>query len=160
MGLDHAMLHVSGHTNKPSTKPNRETDLGFIVDLEKGEEWVNVFKRRSHTSSFQLTPTEANVEEEAVAFTADIHSTNEEIFHKRRPHHPKALPWWNATCAMAAQNLCNAQTPETKSAAHTKLKGTVRVVKRRWADKYIEKSKLWEVTAWRHGRKTFKVLPL
>ena len=82
MGSDHVMLHVLGHTNEPPTKPNRETDLGFVVDPEKGEEWVNAFKRRSHASSFQLMPTEANVEEEAAAFTADIHSTNEEIFRK------------------------------------------------------------------------------
>jgi hypothetical protein len=44
---------------------------------------------------------------------ADIHETNEEIFCKHCPPHPKASPWWNAACAIAAQNLRDAQTTET-----------------------------------------------
>ena len=125
MGSDHAMLHVTGHTNKPPSGHNQEVDLGFIVDPDKGKEWINAFKAKSQTFSFQPTPTEFEVEEEAAAFTADIHSTNEEIFRKRRPPHPKASPWWNTACALAAQNLRDAQTAETKSAAQGKLKGTV-----------------------------------
>jgi len=38
-----------------------------------------------------------------------------------------------------------------------RLKGTVHVAKRKWADEYIEKAQLWEVAAWRHGRKVSKV---
>ena len=72
MGSDHAMLHVSGRTQEPSFQQNRKTDLGFIVDPEKDEEWTKTFKKRSHTFIFQVTPTVAEVEDEAVAFTADI----------------------------------------------------------------------------------------
>jgi hypothetical protein len=41
--------------------------------------------------------------------------------------------------------------------AHARLKGTVRAARRKWADEYIEKAQLWEVAAWRHGRKLSKV---
>ena len=157
MGSDHAMLRVSGHTDEPSAWQDQKTDLGFLVDPDKGEEWISTFKARSCAPLFQLTPTEAEVEKEAEAFTADIHRTNEEIFCKRCPPHPKASPWWNPACALAAHNLREAQTPETKSVAQAKLKGTVRAAKRKWADEYIEKAQLWEVAAWRHGRKTSKV---
>ncbi len=151
------MLHVSGHIQEPSSQQNQKTDLGFIVDLEKGEEWTKTFKERSHAFIFQATPTVAEVEDEAAAFTADINWTNEETFRRHRPPHTKASPWWNATCAVAAQNLRNAQTTETRSIAQARLKGTVRAAKRHWADEYIEKAQLWDVAAWRHGRRISKV---
>jgi hypothetical protein len=160
LGSDHAMLHVSGHTHEPSPGPQLESDRGFVIDPEKGAEWTNAFKARSHASPFQSSPTEAEVEEEAAAFTADIHETNEEVFRRRRPPHPKASPWWNAACALAAQNLRDAQTTETQGVAQARLKGTVRVAKRHWADEYIEKAQLWDVAAWRHGRKISKVASL
>jgi Reverse transcriptase (RNA-dependent DNA polymerase)/Endonuclease-reverse transcriptase len=157
LGSDHAMLHVSGCTRELPPQHSQETDLGYVVDPEKGEEWTRSFKTRSRAYQFQLTPTEAEVEEEAAAFTADIHRTNMEIFRKRRPYHPKASPWWNAACALAAQNLRNARSVETRGIAQARLKGTVRAAKRKWADEYIEKAQLWDVAAWRHGRKLSKV---
>ena len=108
MGSDHAMLHVTGHTCEPSLRHDQETNTGFLVDPDKGEVWVKAFKARSHAFPFQPTPTEAEVEEEARVFTMDIHMTNEEVLHKRRPHHPKASPWWKAACTIAAQNLRDA----------------------------------------------------
>ena len=125
LGSDHAMLHVEGNTCKPSPGDNQKLDFGFVVNLDKSEEWTKAFRERSCTFAFQPTPTEAEIETEAVAFMADIHKTNEEIFCKRRPSHPKAPPWWNAACALAAQNLCNAQTTETQGIAQARLKGTV-----------------------------------
>src|SRR5712672_1462330 len=157
LGSDHAMLHVSGYTREPPPRHNQEGDLGFIIDPERSEVWTKAFGERSRPRPLQPTLTEAEIEEEAAAYTADIHRTNEEIFRKRRPHHPKASPWWNAACALAAQNLCNAQTTKARGTAQARLKGTVRVAKRKWADEYIEKSKLWDVAAWRHGRKISKV---
>ena len=76
---------------------------------------------------------------------------------RRNTPHPKASPWWNATCNAAVQSLREAQTEEARKTAHGKLKGTVRAAKRQWADDYIEKGQLWEVTAWRHGRRLTKV---
>jgi hypothetical protein len=40
IGSDHAMLHISGRTHKPTSWLNRETDLGFLIDPEKGGEWT------------------------------------------------------------------------------------------------------------------------
>jgi hypothetical protein len=157
LGSDHAMLHISGCTCEPSSQHNRNTDLGFLVDLEKGEEWTKAFKARSHAPAFQPVPTEAEVKEEAAAFTADIHKTNKEIFHKCRPFHPKASPWWNTACGFVVQNLRNARTMETRGIAQARLKGTVRAAKQHWANDYIEKAQLWDVAAWRHGRKVSKV---
>ena len=45
----------------------------------------------------------------------------------------------------------------TRRVAQARLKGTVRAAKRRWADEHIEKANLWDVAAWRHGRRVSKV---
>ena len=147
LGSDHAMLHVEGNTRKPSPGDSQEPDAGFLIDLERGEEWTRVFRARSCTFAFTLPPTEAEIELEAAVFTADIHKTNKEIFRRRRPSHPKVLPWWNAACALVAQNLCNTQTTEMRGITQARLKSTVQAAKRKWADEYIEKSNLWDVVA-------------
>ena len=156
LGSDHAMIHIMGHTREASNQKT-DTNLGFLTETEKCEEWIRVFKARSTPFPFQLTPTAAETEEAARGFMADIHQVNEEVFRRRRPHHPKASPWWNAACSIAAQNLRNAQNTETRGTAQARLKGTVRAAKRKWANEYIEGAQLWEVAAWRHGRKTSKV---
>lgn len=157
LGSDHAMLHVTGRTKQPSMQDNEETDLGFVVDPEKSEDWIKSFKTKSQYFPFSSIPTETEVEKEAAAFTADMHKTNEETFRKRRPFHPKAAPWWNAACAIAAGNLRDAGNTGIRARAQARLKGTVRAAKRKWADEYIEKAQLWDVAAWRHGRKSSKV---
>ena len=106
------MLHVTGRTQNESPEQNQETNLGFVVDSEKGEIWSKAFKDISCPFHFQNTPTEAEIEEEVESLMADIQKTNEEIFRKCQPPNPKASPWWNAACAIAAQNLRNAQTPD------------------------------------------------
>jgi hypothetical protein len=157
LASDHAMIHITGHTREKSENQNLETDLGFVIDPEKSEEWIRTFKGKSSAFSFQINPTAEEVEKEAEAFTTDICQSNEEVFRRRKPPHPRASPWWNAACSIATQNLRNARTTEMQSIAQARLKGTVRVAKRKWADDYIEKAQLWEVAAWRHGRRVSKV---
>jgi hypothetical protein len=99
----------------------------------------------------------ADIEEAALAFMEDIQRTNEEVFCKRCPAHPKASPWWNAACAIATKNLHEALGTVEKGIAQARLKGTIRAAKRRWADEYIESAQLWDVAKWRHGRKLSKV---
>jgi hypothetical protein len=83
LGSDHAMLHISGNTDEPSPGDNnKRDDLGYVIDPDKSNEWSKAFKERSHRFAFQPTPAEAEVEEEAAIFMADIHQTNEEIFRK------------------------------------------------------------------------------
>ena len=156
LGSDHAMLRMTGHIFAHS-EPSDNTDLGYVINPEKGEEWKQAFKTRSRPNHFQLHPTPEEVEAAAEALTEDIQQANEETFHKRRPPHPKASPWWTAACAIATHTLRNARDPEERHLAHSRLKGSIRAAKRRWADDYIEKAQLWEVAKWRHGRKLNKV---
>jgi hypothetical protein len=157
LASDHAMLHVTGLTREATPTHHEETNPGFVIDPEKSDEWTRAFKARSHPHPLRLIPTPEEVETAAASFMNDIQQTNEEVFHKRRPHHPKAAPWWSAGCAIATQNLRSARGRAARGTAHARLKGAVRTAKRRWADEYIEKAQLWEVAAWRHGRRLTKV---
>jgi Reverse transcriptase (RNA-dependent DNA polymerase) len=156
LGSDHAMLRITGHIYEANARA-KETDLGYVIDPEKREEWIHAFKARPCPPPLQHTPTPEEVEEAAAALTEDIQCTTEEIFRKRRPAHPKASPWWNAACAVATQNLRDALGTADKGIAQARLKCTVRADKRSWADKYIEDAQLWDVAKWRHGRKLSKV---
>ena len=156
LGSDHAMLIISGHTQEEAAAIYNEGDLGFLIDPERGEEWTRAFKARTSHVHFQPSPTPDEVEAAAAALTEDIQRTNEEVLRKRRPAHPKASPWWNAACAIATRTLREAHDAETQSIAHARLKGTVRAAKRKWADDYIEQAQLWDVAAWRHGRRLSK----
>ena len=156
LGSDHAMLRTTALPSEPSN-PARGEVLGYVTDPERREEWTRTFKARLRPGQFQHPPTPEEIEAAVESLTRDIQQTNEEIFDKRRPPHPRAAPWWNSACAIATQNLRHAQDPEGKKLAHARLKGTVKTAKRRWADDYIEKAQLWEVAKWRHGRKLSKV---
>ena len=156
LGSDHAMLRILAHAQEDFAPP-ADADLGYVVDPEKGDEWSRAFKATSRPLSLQLIPTAEEIEEAARSLTDDIQSTNEEIFRKRRPAHPKASPWWNAACAIATKNLREAPGTVEKGIAQARLKGTVRAAKRRWADEYIENAQLWDVAKWRHGRRLTKV---
>ena len=156
LGSDHAMLRLLAHAQEANA-PARETDLGYIVDPEKGDKWTRSFKASARPLPLQPNPTAADIEEAALAFTEDIQRTNEEVFRKRRPAHPKASPWWNAACAIATKNLREALGTVEKGIAQARLKGTIHAAKRRWADEYIESAQLWDVAKWRHGRKLSKV---
>jgi hypothetical protein len=61
--------------------------------------------------------------------------------------------WWNDDCREAASALANAPEEE-----HTRLgrelKKVIRIAKRDWANSYISEANIWEVAAWRHGRRS------
>lgn len=157
LGSDHALLRVKGLTRDANPTHTEEDNRGYVIDPEKEEEWIRAFKAKSRTFPFQPSPSPAEVERAANEFTEDVQRTNEEVFHRRRPHHPKAAPWWNEDCAAAVRSLRNASDTTARDTAHARLKGVIRTAKRKWADEYIEKAQLWEVAAWRHGRRLTKV---
>ena len=60
LGSDHAMLHVTGRMKQPSMQDNEETDLSFVVDPEKSEDWIKSFKTKSQYFPFSSIPTETD----------------------------------------------------------------------------------------------------
>jgi hypothetical protein len=159
LGSDHAMLTTgfSSHVQEEVTSPSNDDILGFVIDPDKGEEWIHAFKERSSHIRFQHPPSLDEIETAAASLTEDIQQTNDEVLCRRHPAHPKASPWWNASRAIVTQTLRDTQDANSWNLAHARLKGTVHAAKRKWADKYIEQAQLWDVAAWRHGHRLSKV---
>jgi hypothetical protein len=160
LGSDHAMIHINGSVSTQTPATDALEPAGFLLDPERKPVWLQEFKAITTNPPLGNTPNVEEVEFAAASFTADIQSTNDSTFRKCRPSHHRASPWWNAACALAAQELRSAQDAEAKATAQKRLKGTVRAAKRNWADEYIQEAELWEVTNWRHGRRLTKVPPL
>jgi hypothetical protein len=157
LGSDHALLSISGKLHDTRARPAKKPDLGLVIEPERKEEWLRAFKSQPAPNPLPFSPTPEEVEKAANALTKAIQHASQRVFRKRRPFHPKGSPWWNTACALAAQNLREAQGTEAKKTAQARLKGAVRTAKREWADEYIASAQLWDVAAWRHGRRASKV---
>lgn len=95
----------------PQTR--EETELGLLTDLERKDEWIKAFQACIFPVFIPSFPTAEEVERAAVDLISDIQITNKKTFHRWKPSHPKAVPWWNLACALAIQNLHDAQLSET-----------------------------------------------
>jgi hypothetical protein len=56
LGSDHMMLHITGNPHVTTVITNTESNLGFLIDLEKCEEWMKAFKARMPTPPYNLPP--------------------------------------------------------------------------------------------------------
>jgi hypothetical protein len=69
--------------------------------------------------------------------------------------------WWNDECKAAALATKGGfWTEEEARQANKHLKQVVREAKRNWANDYITTANIWEVAAWRHGRRSSLILAL
>jgi hypothetical protein len=160
LGSDHACLRITGLTQPAANPPREDSNPGYVVDPERKEEWIKHFKDAPPTLLLPSIPTVDEVEQAAAELFENIQEANEKTFRRRRPFHPKAAPWWNEKCAAATRTLRSTRDKAARKAAQARLKRTVREAKRQWADEYIENGNLWDVAAWRHGRRASKVSSL
>jgi len=127
LGSDHALVQITGQTRVANPQPSVQADLGLLTDPERKEQWIKTFKALIKPLLLPFSPTAEEVELAVVGLISDIQTTNEQTFRRRKPFHPKAVPWWNLACAVAAQNLRNAQGMDQQGTAQKRLKGMVPV---------------------------------
>ena len=65
----------------------------------------------------------------------------------------RSAPWWSDEIGILSRAVQQALDDETRCDADRALKRAVRKAKRTWADTKITSSNVWEVVAWRHGRR-------
>jgi hypothetical protein len=66
--------------------------------------------------------------------------------------------WWNDECRAAASVMRDSfWNEEEQRAANNNLKRVVKNAKREWANEYITTANVWEVAAWRHGRRSLHI---
>ena len=162
LGSDHALARVQGSLLRPSPPSQDDsTDLGFVIDEEKGEEWQKCFKDKLGTiEPLPVRPVAAQIDTLAGQVHEAMQHATAKTMKPRKPYHPKSAPWWNMDCAEVVTALRAAESEEECKRQSARLRAAARKAKRSWADEVIGKSNLWEVATWRHGRRMNKVPPL
>src|SRR6266446_1000561 len=162
LGSDHALTRVQGLLPQPPQFLDEDSrDLGYVLDEEKESDWCRLFKIAvGSPAQLPIRPLAAQVDELAKRIHEAMQYATATTMKARKPYHPKGSPWWNRDCAEVVEELRSATTPEDRKKLSSQLKAVARKAKRRWADEVIGKSNLWEVAAWRHGRRMNKVPPL
>jgi hypothetical protein len=68
--------------------------------------------------------------------------------------------WWNDECKTAAYTLQNASELDNICRLNKELKTVTQHTKWEWANEYIMSANIWEVAAWRHGRRSSHIAAL
>jgi hypothetical protein len=123
------------------------------IEAEAWEEWERILRFELPPLIQPLTPAEVDthVDDIYLAFNAACRATMKTVsaapgFNSR---------WWNDECKAAAKAMRDGfWTDAEQRAANRHLKEVVRKAKKDWADEYITMANVWEVAAWRHGRRS------
>jgi hypothetical protein len=151
---DHALIRTFACTWFDVVRPPSDHTNGFDMNLspEDWETWLELFKDavpRVRGPLRSAAEVDAIVDLLYLAFNSACTAVM-----KRKgsaPAHNSC--WWSPACADAARAVQQAPTQALKDEATRALKVTVRNAKRTWADNYITTANVWEVAAWRHGRR-------
>jgi hypothetical protein len=154
-GSDHALIHTIASTPVPVYRApvDRMDRFDMDIEAEAWEEWERILRFELPPLIQPLTPAEVDthVDDIYLAFNAACRATMKTVsaapgFNSR---------WWNDECKAAAKAMRDGfWTDAEQSAANRHLKEVVRKAKKDWADEYITMANVWEVAAWRHGRRS------
>jgi hypothetical protein len=154
-GLDHALIRTIASTPVPVYRAKVDRTERFDTDIsaEEWEEWERLLR-------FFLPPiiplhdpyqVDAAVDAIYMAFNEACKATMKIV--GLAPGFNSC--WWNDECREVARAMRGGfWMDEEQRAANKHLKKVVREAKRQWADEYITTANVWEVAAWRHGRRS------
>jgi hypothetical protein len=155
MGSDHALIHVIASTpvHLSRTPEDHTNRFNTDIDAEAWEEWERVLRFELPPLLPILSPLDLEnwVDDIYRAFNEACKSTMKPVgaapgFNSR---------WWNDECKAAALATKGGfWTEDEARQANKHLKQVVREAKRSWANDYITTANIWEVAAWRHGRRS------
>jgi hypothetical protein len=155
MGSDHALIRVIASTpfHVTRTPEDRTNRFDMDIDAEAWEEWNRIIRFELPPILPILSPSDVDSRVSAIyhAFNEACKATMKSVgaapgFNSR---------WWNDECkAVAAATKGGFWTDEEAREANRHLKRVVREAKRSWANDYITTANIWEVAAWRHGRRS------
>jgi hypothetical protein len=153
-GSDHALIRTIASTPVAIHQAQLDRTERFNTDIDDQawEEWERILR-------FELPPlmglhtmetVDTMVDDVYLAFNQACKATMKMVgaapgFNSR---------WWNEDCRAAAKAMRGGFWNEAdQRTANQHLKKVVRSTKREWANKYITTANVWEVAAWRHGRR-------
>jgi hypothetical protein len=155
LGSDHALIHTIASTplKLNQHREDRTNRFDMSISAEEWKEWDCIF-----VSSIPPNPAQIIANPETIDTLIDtIYNTFNSACTatmKKKGNAPGfSSKWWNDNCREAALALANAPEEE-RTRLGRELKKVVRMAKRDWANSYISEANIWEVAAWRHGRRS------
>jgi hypothetical protein len=159
LGSDHALICTFASTllRLSCHREDRTNRFDMSISAEELEEWEHIFAASVPSA---ITPAPSLIDEidALVDRIYKVFNSACTATMKKKGSAPGfSAKWWNDECRDAAAALANTESNDDRKACTLKLKLTVRYAKHYWANKYINESNIWEVAAWRHGRRSLHI---
>jgi hypothetical protein len=155
VGSDHTLIRTIASTPVPihRAKVDRTECFDTDINAEAWEEWDRLLRFHLPPLTPLLKP--GHIDEAVDAIYAVFNEACKAVMKMVGLAPGFNLRWWNEECRLAAWAMRDGfWTDEAQRAVNKHLKKVVREAKRQWADEYITTANVWEVAAWRHGRRS------
>ena len=155
MGSDHALIRTIASTpNKARTnRADHQIRYDTNISQEDWECWGEIINQLAPSPRISLrSPSEINKVVDAL-YTA-FNSACEQTMDRKGAAPGFRTHWWNDECGEASRAMQAASSMEAQRTCNKILKKAVKTAKCNWADQYITTTNIWEVAAWRHGRRS------
>ena len=151
---DHALIRIRATSSQKARRLPMDRATGFqTTDSPKvWEAWTNSLKESLPNIIPPLLST-FDIDEHVDLVYFAIHRASKIHLKKRGAVPGFNSKWWNEECRSLAKLVREEKNPDEKVVLARELKKVIARTKRVWADSYIRESCVWEVAAWRHGRK-------
>ena len=154
---DHALLRTKALVPRKLRRLPEDRSQGFSTDIsaQGWEDWTRILK--ACTPPVTHLETREDIDAKVDEIYLAINTACRETMKKRGAAPGFNAKWWNEECREAARAVRGANLPEDRAEVARTLKRIIQRRKREWADQYIASTNIWEVAAWRHGRKTANI---
>ena len=155
MGSDHALIRTIATTpNKAKkTKVNSQIRYDTNISREEWEHWGEIVNQLAPSPRSPLQST-VDIDKVVDAIYTAFNSACEQTMDRKGVTPGFHARWWNDKCSEASRAMQAAMSTEERRTCNKTLKRAVKSAKRQWVDQYITTANIWEVAAWRHGRRS------
>ncbi len=119
LSSDHAMLCITGDTHKLGDRPTPDqSELGYVITAEDEEPWTKAYWSCRHQAPIVMPLTSPQeIDHTVLELAVDINRAMAKACKRCKPFHPKATPWWNEACLVAARSLRTALGTQARNIA-------------------------------------------
>jgi hypothetical protein len=161
LGSDHALIRTYAvpQIRLIRRQEDRTNRFDQDIDPEQWEEWHAILEIELPHPRSPITST-ADVDTLVDAIYTAFNNACTAVMKRKGTAPGFNARWWNDDCKTAAHALRDATTPDDSRRLHIALKRITKRAKMEWANNYITAANVWEVAAWRHGRRSSHIAAL